>query len=57
MATIIAKCPICKMEYQYPEGGYKPHTCNKFDCIHKYLHHPKEYGIKLEGGDKCLSTQ
>ena len=53
MATIIAKCPICKMEYQYPEGGYKPHTCNKFDCIHKYLHHPKEYGIKLEGDKQC----
>jgi len=41
-----AKCPICKQEFEYPEGGYKPSTCSNFDCIHKYLHHPKEYGIE-----------
>lgn len=42
------KCPVCKREYEYPEGGYKPKTCSKFDCTHKYLH-PELYNLK--GGD------
>ena len=33
-----ARCPICKLEYKYPEGGYQPKTCGSFDCIYKYLH-------------------
>jgi len=32
------KCPICGLTYQYPKDGYKPPTCNNFDCLHKYLH-------------------
>jgi len=33
-----ATCPVCKGEYEYPEGGYKPQTCNKFECVHKHAH-------------------
>jgi len=33
-----ARCPICRMLYSYAKRGYKPPTCNNFDCLHKYLH-------------------
>lgn len=33
-----AKCPICRRNYPYIEGGYKPKTCSNFDCLHKFLH-------------------
>jgi len=33
-----AKCPECGILYSYIKGGYKPPTCNNFDCIYKYLH-------------------
>ena len=36
-----AKCPICGLKYFYIKGGYKPPTCSKFECLHKYLHSPK----------------
>lgn len=36
-------CPVCGQEYQYPIKGYKPKTCNRFDCSQKYLHHPEKY--------------
>ena len=26
-----ARCSECGMPYEYPEGGYKPTTCKKFD--------------------------
>ena len=39
-----AKCPICGMKYSYIKGGYKPSTCNNFDCIYKYLHKTKQKG-------------
>jgi hypothetical protein len=38
-----AFCPICGCEYEYPENGYKPPTCPRFDCAHKY-NHPEIYG-------------
>lgn len=33
-----ARCPICGQFYPYVKGGYKPETCNRFECLHKYLH-------------------
>lgn len=33
-----ARCPICGLPYPYIQGGYKPATCNNFDCVQKYLH-------------------
>lgn len=33
-----ARCPVCGCEYEYPEGGYKPATCSKFECLHKHAH-------------------
>lgn len=47
-----AKCPMCGADYHYIEGGYKPLTCNKFDCLYKYIHRP-QYKDKenKEGGD------
>lgn len=33
-----ATCPICHLQYDYPEGVYKPPTCNKFECLWKYNH-------------------
>ena len=35
---IKARCSEYGLEYEYPEGIYKPTTCNKFDCIQKSLH-------------------
>ncbi len=32
-----ARC-LCGKEYEYPEGGYKPPTCNNRDCVKKHLH-------------------
>ena len=43
-----AKCPICGITYRYIKGGYRPSTCNKFECLYKYMHRPK---LKNEGGD------
>lgn len=34
-----ALCPICGSTYQYPEDGYKPATCGRWDCIHKNEEH------------------
>lgn len=36
-----AKCPVCGKDYDYIEGGYKPSTCNNFDCVHKFHCYPK----------------
>jgi len=33
-----AICPICGQLYPYIEDGYNPSTCNKFECVQKYLH-------------------
>ena len=33
-----ANCSVCGQLYDYPEGGYKPSTCSKYECLHKYLH-------------------
>ena len=33
-----ARCLICGQEYEYPESDYKPKTCSRFECIHKFLH-------------------
>ena len=33
-----AVCPYCGETYEYIEGGYKPPTCCKFECLHKHLH-------------------
>jgi len=33
-----ARCPECGEMYEYPEGGYKPKTCGKFDCVRAHLH-------------------
>ena len=44
-----AKCPICGRKFEYPEGGYKPPTCNKFDCAFTYSH--PELNNKKKGGD------
>jgi len=41
-----ARCPECGQEYEYPEGGYKPATCSKFECLHKHAH-PELKGRKL----------
>jgi hypothetical protein len=41
-----AKCPVCGEDYAYIEGGYKPKTCNKLTCLHKYLHYPIYQGVK-----------
>lgn len=32
-----ANCPICHQEYVYVPS-YKPATCGKYNCIHKWLH-------------------
>jgi len=42
-----AQCPICLESYDYPKGGYKPKTCGKFDCIHKYMH-PQLYRLSTD---------
>jgi len=26
------------MLYKYIKGGYKPSTCNKFECLYQFLH-------------------
>lgn len=48
-----ARCPICKDTYEYPEGGYKLPTCNRFECLHAYLHPEIKRGSIYNGtGDK-----
>jgi hypothetical protein len=37
------RCPVCGKQYEYPEGGYKPSTCNSFDCLHAFIHHLERY--------------
>lgn len=32
-----AVCPICGKEYQYPDTGWKQHTCGHYDCVTKYF--------------------
>jgi len=41
-----AKCPVCGQEYHYIEDGYKPSTCSKFECLHKFLH-PETYNYQF----------
>ncbi len=44
-----AKCPVCGEDYSYAKDGYNPKTCNKFECVHKFLH-PTIYNSKnLQG--------
>jgi len=40
-----ARCPECGREYEYTEGGYKPQTCNNFECLWKH-NHPKIKGVR-----------
>jgi len=47
-------CPICGMKYSYIKGGYKPSTCNSFDCAFKYLHRPQ---FKKKGGDSDIQQR
>ena len=49
-----ARCPICGLKYSYIKGGYKPSTCNNFDCLHKYLHSPQ---FKEKGGDSDIQKR
>ena len=49
-----AKCPICKCTYSFPRGGYKPKTCNKYDCIHRYAHQRKGGDVNKE--EKTINT-
>lgn len=44
---VTAVCPECGAKYLYPKGGYKPSTCNRFECVQKHLH-PE---LKIKGGD------
>ena len=47
-----ARCPACGLKYSYIKGGYKPSTCNNFDCLYKYLHKSQFKGtVQREGGD------
>lgn len=48
-----ANCPVCRREYEYPEGGYKPKTCASFDCVHKYHHNPERYESLQSNLDLC----
>ena len=32
-----ARC-ACGKEYEYIEGGYKPKTCGRFECVKRHLH-------------------
>jgi len=43
-----ATCPVCGEQYDYIEGGHKPPTCNKFDCLYRWCHSPQ---FKDKGGD------
>lgn len=44
MKWVSKKCPVCLGLFDYVEGSYEPSTCNKFDCLHKYLHDPRYKG-------------
>ncbi len=35
-----AECPICRQKYKYIKNGYRPSTCNNFECLWRY-NHPK----------------
>ncbi len=35
-----ARCPVCHMEFEYPEGNFKPKVCHSYNCQHLYLHSP-----------------
>jgi len=41
-----ALCPICGRKYEYIEGGYKPSTCGKFECVYQ-RNHPELYKAGL----------
>lgn len=48
------KCPVCGLSYPYIANGYKPRTCNNYDCIHKFIHNRIQETIlewQNEGGD------
>lgn len=30
-----ARCPFCGRNYSFVRMGYKPATCNKFECLQK----------------------
>jgi len=47
-----ARCPVCGILYSYRKDGYKPSTCNNFDCVHRFVHHRELY----EGGDASLNS-
>lgn len=32
-------CPVCGKEYQYPDTGWKQHTCGCYECVTKYFAH------------------
>jgi hypothetical protein len=36
-----ARCCFCGAEYSYPEGVYKPQTCNSFECTRKAVRDPE----------------
>lgn len=40
-----ATCPVCSIRFYYPKTGYRPMTCNSFDCAYKYAH---KGGVILE---------
>jgi hypothetical protein len=39
--------------FEYADGGYKPKTCNKFECLYEYNRHPDKYKSFIEHLDKC----
>jgi hypothetical protein len=47
------KCPVCHCIFEYAEGGYKPKTCNRFECVYAYHHHPEKYKSFIEHIDDC----
>ena len=43
-----ARCPVCGNLYKFVKDGYKPPTCNQFECLYKYCHNTEFY--KGKGG-------
>jgi len=49
-----AQCPVCNKTFEYPEGGYQPKTCAKFDCLFQFNHYPRKYGMTvMQQLDEC----
>ncbi len=46
-------CVVCGKNYEYPDGGYLPRTCNDFDCTQKFAHHPERHVSLQEHIDEC----